>query len=266
MIRTNIFNSSGSHKITETLGCFSVLEYEKDVSVTPESAEMAYFASEMNVRKRQLVAKISEDKGVIAQAGSMQMMMGGVSVSTDVKSAGDLMKKFLGSTVTGETVIKPRYVGEGYLILEPTFRYIILKDLAEWDGTLLCEDGMFLSCEDSVSLSVVPRNTFSSAVFGGEGLFNTVLSGEGTVALESPVPDDELIEVELIDDVLKIDGSMAIAWSDGLKFTVEKSTRTLVGSAASGEGLVNVYRGTGRVLVAPVERNIGISAPKKQKG
>jgi len=26
----------------------------------------------------------------------------------------------------------------------------------------------------------------------------------------------------------------------------------LVGSAASGEGLVNVYRGTGKVLLAPV--------------
>ncbi|MFZ2730273.1 MAG: AIM24 family protein, partial [Blautia wexlerae] len=29
-------------------------------------------------------------------------------------------------------------------------------------------------------------------------------------------------------------------------------TKTLVGSAVSGEGLVNVYRGTGRVLMCPV--------------
>lgn len=28
--------------------------------------------------------------------------------------------------------------------------------------------------------------------------------------------------------------------------------KTLLGSAASGEGLVNVYRGTGRVLMMPV--------------
>ena len=31
-----------------------------------------------------------------------------------------------------------------------------------------------------------------------------------------------------------------------------KTTKTLVGSAVSGEGLVNVYRGTGRVLMCPV--------------
>ena len=53
-------------------------------------------------------------------------------------------------------------------------------------------------------------------------------------------------------DVLKVDGNMAIAWSGSLDFTVERSGKTLLGSAASGEGLVNVYRGTGKVLLAPV--------------
>ena len=45
---------------------------------------------------------------------------------------------------------------------------------------------------------------------------------------------------------------MAVAWSNTLQFTVERSGKTLLGSAASGEGLVNVYRGTGKVLLAPV--------------
>lgn len=55
-----------------------------------------------------------------------------------------------------------------------------------------------------------------------------------------------------ISELIKIDGSMAIAWSNTLKFTVERSGKSLIGSAASGEGLVNVYRGTGRILMAPV--------------
>ena len=49
---------------------------------------------------------------------------------------------------------------------------------------------------------------------------------------------------------------MAIAWSGSLEFTVERSGKTLVGSAASGEGLVNMYRGTGRVLLAPVVKGM----------
>ena len=69
--------------------------------------------------------------------------------------------------------------------------------------------------------------------------------------LESPVPREELIEFELNNDVLKIDGNMAIAWSNTLEFKVEKSGKSLIGSAVSGEGLVNVYRGTGKVLMAP---------------
>ena len=55
-------------------------------------------------------------------------------------------------------------------------------------------------------------------------------------------------------DVLKIDGSFAIAWSGSLDFTVERSGKSLIGSAASGEGLVNVYRGTGKVLMIPTAK------------
>ena len=70
--------------------------------------------------------------------------------------------------------------------------------------------------------------------------------------LESPVPRAELVEVELVDDEIRIDGNHAICWSGSLDFRVEKSTKSLVGSAVSGEGLVNVYRGTGKVLMALV--------------
>lgn len=40
-------------------------------------------------------------------------------------------------------------------------------------------------------------------------------------------------------------------WSPTLELTVERAGKTLVGSAASGEGLVNVYRGSSRVMMVP---------------
>lgn len=104
----------------------------------------------------------------------------------------------------------------------------------------------------NVKSKVVARKSLSSAVLGSEGLFNLSLHGNGVAALESNVPEDELIEVILENDELKIDGNLAVCWSSNLDFTVERSTKTLVGSAVSGEGLVNVYRGTGRVLMCPV--------------
>ena len=96
------------------------------------------------------------------------------------------------------------------------------------------------------------RSNVSSAVAGNEGLFNLGIQGNGVVCLESACPKEELVTISLQDDVLKIDGNMAIAWSGSLDFTVERSGKSLIGSAASGEGLVNVYRGTGKVLMAPV--------------
>ena len=236
------------------MGRFSVLEYERDLSVAPQRAQEAYFASLMNVKKRQLVADLTENEGVIVQAGAMQIMLGQIEAATNVKGAGDLVRKFVGAKVSGETTIKPHYIGNGTLVLEPTYRYILFQNLADWRYGMVIEDGMFLACDDTVDQMITTRNTVSSAVLGGEGFFNTTLTGNGIVALESPVPSAEVITVDMEDDELRIDGNMAIAWSYGLTFTVERTTRTLIGSAVSGEGLVNVYRGTGRVLIAPVER------------
>lgn len=265
MIRTNLLEASEAKKVIAEKGVFSVVEYERDFSVEPEMAEIAYYASLMDVRKRQVVARIREDRGVIVQKGRMQLMMGDLNATTDISGVGDFMKKLVGSKVTGESAVKPLYTGDGTLVLEPTFRYILLEDLADWGGNLVIEDGMFLACEDSVDLHISARSTVSSAVLGGEGLFNTRLSGEGVIALESPVPRSELIEIRLEEDVVKIDGNMAIAWTDDLSFTVERTTPTLVGSMAAGEGLVNVYRGTGTVLVAPVQNNRGIPSPSNKK-
>jgi uncharacterized protein (AIM24 family) len=265
MITTNILNSSNAKKVSLQKGLFSVIEYEKDLSVEPEMAQLAFFASQMDVRKRQLVASINDNHGVITQRGRMQLMLGDLYATTDIKSPGNLLKNIVGSKVTGETAIKPLYRGNGTLVLEPTFRYILLEDLSEWNSGLMIEDGLFLACYDTVEMHVLARNTISSAVLGGEGLFNTSLTGDGIVALESPVPRSELIEINIDDDVVKIDGNMAIAWTKDLIFTVERTTPTLIGSFASGEGLVNVYKGTGKVLVAPVQRNKNISSPQNDK-
>ena len=174
------------------------------------------------------------------------------SATTGVKGVGDFFGKAVRGKVTGESAIKPEYTGDGILVLEPTYKHLLLVDLADWNGSIVLDDGLFLACDSKLKHKAVMRSNFSSAVAGNEGLFNLGLVGNGVVCLESPCPKEELVEITLQDDVLKIDGNMAIAWSGSLDFTVERSGKTLIGSAASGEGLVNVYRGTGKVLLAPV--------------
>ena len=111
--------------------------------------------------------------------------------------------------------------------------------------------GLFLACDSRLKHKAVMRSNLSSAVAGGEGLFNLSLNGSGVFCIEADCPREELVEITLQNDVLKVDGNMAVAWSGSLEFTVERSGKSLIGSAASGEGLVNVYRGTGKVMMAP---------------
>lgn len=245
------FMENDDVKVVDSLGAFSILEYQKDLSVSPDNAMNAYYCAEMNIRRRQIVCDVSKSN-VTVQSGAMQWMVGDVRATTGIKGAGDLLSKAVRSKMTEESTIKPEYTGDGVLVLEPTYKHIILLDVSDWNGSVVLEDGMFLACESSLKQKAVMRSTFSSAVAGNEGLFNLGLQGKGVVCLESPVPRGELVEITLEDDVLKVDGNQVIAWSGSLKFTVERSGKSLIGSAASGEGLVNTYRGTGKVLLAPV--------------
>ena len=253
MYRISNFADNDDVKVLSELGAFQVIEYQRDLSVTPGSAITAYFSAQMNVKKRQLVCHLNR-ANVTVQAGAMQWMLGNVNATTGIKSVGDFLGKAVRGKVSGESAIKPEYAGDGILVLEPTYKYLILLDAAEWGGAVVLDDGLFLACESSLQHKAVMRSNLSSAIAGNEGLFNLSLNGNGVFCIESDCPKEELIEIELQNDVLKVDGNYAIAWSKGLDFTVERSGKSLIGSAASGEGLVNVYRGTGRVLMMPTAK------------
>lgn len=253
MYQISNFTDNDDVRILSELGAFQVLEYQRDLSVTPGSAATAFYSAQMNVRKRQLVCDLSKAE-VTIQAGAMQWMLGNVNATTGIKGVGDFLGKAVRGKATGESAIKPEYTGDGLLVLEPTYRHLILMDATQWGGSVVLDDGLFLACESTLQHKAVMRSNFSSAVAGGEGLFNLSLNGSGIFCIESDCPKEELIEITLQNDVLKIDGNYAIAWSNSLNFTVERSGKSLIGSAASGEGLVNVYRGTGKVLMMPTAK------------
>lgn len=241
------------HIITDQKGVFSVVEHMRDKTVSAADAIDEFYMSQMNVRKKQILATLNGGVGVSTQVGAMQWMAGDIRATTGIKSTGDFFGKLLKSAVTDESAVKPEYQGNGYLMLEPTYKYLLLEDVANWEGGLVLDDGLFLACESTVSQKLEARRNVSSAVFGKMGFFNLKLAGKGICALESNVSKDQLILVELENDVLKIDGNFAICRSGSLNFSVEKSSKSLLGSAVSGEGLVNVYRGTGKVLLSPLD-------------
>ena len=253
MFQIRNFTDNDDVRILESRGAFTVVEYLRDLSVSPSSAQTAYYCNEMNVRKRQVLCNLAKS-AVTLQAGAMQWTAGNVNATTGIKGVGDLFGKAVRGKASGESAIKPEYTGTGMLVLEPTYKHLILLDAADWNGAVVLDDGLFLACDSGLQHKAVMRSNVSSALAGGEGLFNLSLNGRGIFCIESDCPIEELIEITLQDDVLKIDGNYAIAWSASLSFTVERSGKSLIGSAASGEGLVNVYRGTGKVLMMPTAK------------
>lgn len=250
MVEIKNLNDNPNMKKIAECGCFEIFEHQKDLSNNPSSAMTSYFMQEMNLRKRQVLCNLNGNK-IKVQAGAMQWSSGNVQLNSNIDSVKGFLGKALSSAVTGESLAKPIYEGQGKMMFEPTYNYIIFEKADEWGDGIVLDDGLFLACDATLKESIVSRSNLSSALLGGEGLFNLSLSGSGVIILESPVPRDEIIEFVLDNDEVKIDGNMAIAWSKSLNFTVEKSEKSIVGSLVNGEGLLNVYRGTGKILLAP---------------
>ena len=66
----NLFNNKNIQCVSQ-MGQFFVCEHQKDLSVSPYNAETAYFSSEMNVKRRQVLVQLN-NTGCFIRAGAMQ--------------------------------------------------------------------------------------------------------------------------------------------------------------------------------------------------
>ena len=100
-----------------------------------------------------------------------------------------------------------------------------------------------------VEVSVHREKAFT-AFKSGEGVldFQTKISGNGKVLVKAPGPVEE---VKLENDKLVVDGTFAFARTASINYSCERSSKSIIGSATSGEGMVRVYQGTGTVLMSP---------------
>lgn len=64
------FTDNDDVRVLGSMGPFTVVEYLKDLSVTPSTAMTAYYCNEMNVRKRQVICDLSK-ANITLQAGAM---------------------------------------------------------------------------------------------------------------------------------------------------------------------------------------------------
>jgi uncharacterized protein (AIM24 family) len=244
--------------VTETITrggtTFEVLEYAALAGSEPFGvAQQVYTLNRAGVRLRQLRVRLTDD-AVRTEPGALQFLKGRVEMESSTGAGGGLgglMKGALAAARTGETLFKPLYRGRGELYLEPTFGHMWLMEMR--DETFYADQGLFFCCEDSVKVEAHKVESFSARLAGGEGRYQTKVSGTGIVVFRIPVPRGEIVELALQDETVQVDGSFALLRTGAVRFSVEKASNSMLGAVTSGEGLLQTFRGTGRVWIAPTQ-------------
>ena len=116
------------------------------------------------------------------------------------------------------------------------------------EAVWILDKGAFVCSEDTVEVGAF-RNKAMSAMFSGEGMFQTKVEGVGKVVIQA---DGPIEKIDLNNDRLTVDGSFAVAREACLDFSLQKAAKSLLASAGSGEGIVSVIEGTGTVYLAPI--------------
>ncbi len=184
-----------------------------------------------------------DNETIRAEAGALHYMKGLIQLESKAPSA----KGFLKSMVTQESIFRPTYTGTGEIFYgPPTFGEYTIMDL-NGDAWVL-DKGAYVCSDISVDVGIF-TNKAVSGLISGEGFFQTKVEGSGKVVIQSPGP---LETIDLNNERLAVDGKFAVARQAHLNFNVQKAAKGLLSSITSGEGLLNIIEGTGRVLLAPV--------------
>jgi uncharacterized protein (AIM24 family) len=178
-------------------------------------------------------------------------MLGQIQMESKIGGVAGLRKAMMKKFVTKEAAIMPRYRGTGQIHLEPSFSHFLIHQLTGEE--IIADKGMFYCGDGRLEIGSAMQSNVSSALFGGEGFFQTRVSGTGICVFESPVPVDEIMRIDLKDETLQVDGNFALMRMGDIEFSVEKSTRSLLGTLTGSEGLLQTVRGTGSVWLAPTQ-------------
>ncbi len=210
----------------------------------PASPQIQYGPLKFEVTEKEMLkfVKVELDNSAFRyESGGLYYMLGNLEMVANMPSAGGLLK----SMVTREHVVKPVIKGTGTVWLEPAFGEFTVMDLNQEEWIL--DRGAYIASEMSVNIDSFTNKSLSG-LFSGEGFFQTKVSGPGKVVIYSSGP---LETIELNNGKLVVDGSFAIARQASVQLTVSKASKGIFGTMISGEGIVNTFTGTGKIMIAP---------------
>ncbi len=229
-----------------------VLEYPTvSISRRPDLAAIAFYAQQMGLRLRQIRITLNDGSAII-EPGMLQFSRGNITTNTSAGGAWGLIKRVIERRFNNESVFRTTFHGTGEIYTEPSFDHYLLTRILP-DEEAIVDDGRYLASEQGVETSLAFKKNLSSLIFSKDEVVRTRINGNGWCVVQSPIPASDVLRVDLNNEELRVDGDIVLLRKGVMSQQVSNATNSVVGLATSGEGLVQVFRGTGQVWLAPAE-------------
>lgn len=196
-----------------------------------------------------------EDGETLLEPGALQYLHGRIESDVVRHEAGKgFLSRAIASAGTGEAAHATRFKGRGTIWCEPGRRHFVIATMDGPKDALLIDDKAFYACSSGIALST-HTHTSVSGILSGNGIMQPKLSGTGVFAVESPVPVEEIEEINVqAGEEVVVDGDFMLMYSAGLDVTIGPLVSGIRNAVRSGEGLVYKLRGNGSVWVMPTAK------------
>ncbi len=211
--------------------------------------------------------ELDPQETAIAESGAFLMMDDGIQMQTifgdgSQQQGNGIINKLWSAgkrMLVGESLFMTAFTNVGYgkkhvSFASPYPGKIILLNLAELGGTVICQKDAFLCAAKGVSISIAFQRKLGTGLFGGEGFIMEKLQGDGMAFMHAGghVFSKQLQAGEL----LKIDTGCLVGFTAGVDYDIQfigGIRNTIFG----GEGLFfATLRGPGTIWIQtlPVSR------------
>ncbi|MFI3213740.1 MAG: TIGR00266 family protein [Eubacteriales bacterium] len=148
--------------------------FQNKYTATGGDGEIAFAATVMGSIR---TYEVSPGRSIVAQKGSFLASTSGVDIEVHYK------KKFGASAFGGEGFIMQKISGSGTVIVQID-GYAVDYDLAAGEE-LTIDTGHVAVMDESCTMDVRSVSGMKNMFLGGEGIFNTVVTGPGRVTLQT---------------------------------------------------------------------------------
>jgi len=208
--------------------------------------------------------ELDPQETVIAEAGAMLYMEGGIEFKSKMGDGSDPDKSIFGKIVsaasrkiTGESIFLTHFthhgIGKSHVAFAAPYPGTIIPvDLRQYGGSIIVQRDAFLCAALGTKISMVFNKRLGSGFFGGEGFILQKLQGDGKAFINA---GGTVIEKKLNGEKLRVDTGCIVGFEAGIDYSIERAGN-LKSMFFGGEGLfLATLQGTGTVWLQSMPIN-----------